>query len=193
MIDPRFVVSSPSREKALPYISDALKGSLLAQHLGTAFPEQGNLTLVTASVPPAGVDYFTDWSKSSCTDWLTGEIADYLKLRPDSVVLFEDIVSSRTDPYLLTHEHPAYWCYQDRVFWPVTPTGITLHTVEQVMAWSGGTRTIAGFSTFPTDYSLPLGTHVLSRFEFEHIASSITRLVTDVFDGGGYMVWELVR
>lgn len=193
MIEPRFVVSSPGREKALPYISDGLKGSLLAQQLGTVFPEQGNLTLVTASVPPAGVDYFTDWSKSSCTDWLIGEIADYLKLRPNSIVLFEDIVSSRTDPYLLTHEHPPYWCYQERVFWPVTSKGITQHTVEQVMAWSAGTRIIAGFSTLSTDCSLPLGTDVLSRIEFQHIAASLTRLVTDVFDGGGYMIWERQR
>jgi len=34
---------------------------------------------------------------------------------------------------------------------------------------------------------------VLSHIEFQHIASSITRLVTDVFDGGGYMVWERER
>lgn len=190
MIEPQFVVSSPAREKALPYISDCLKGSLLTQQLGTAFPEQGNLTLVTASVPPAGVDYFTDWSKSSSTDWLISEIADYLKLQPKSIVLFEDIVSLPSDTYLSTHECPPYWRYQERVFWPVTLTGNTQHAIAQAMAWSAGFRTIAGFSTFPNDRPLPVGAYWLSPVEFQNIASSITRLVTDVFDGGGYLVWH---
>src|ERR1700694_842036 len=134
MIDPRFVVSSPVREKALPYLSDCLKGSLLAQQLGTVFPEQGNLTLVTVSVPPAGVDYFTDWSMSSCTDWLIAEIVDHLKLHLKDIVLFEDIVSSPEDPYLSAQEHPSYWCYQGRLFWPVMPMGVTPVIVRQAKA-----------------------------------------------------------
>lgn len=191
MIEPQYIVSSPSRDKALPFISDRLGGlSLLAQHLGSTFPEQGDLTLVTASVPPAGADYFTGWRTSSCSDWLYRDIAHYLTLRPNSIVLFEDFCSSPTDPDMITHEQPPYWCYQERVFWPVTSKGIALHTVEQVMAWSAGFIIIAGFSTFPTEYSLPLGNHVLSNMEFQHVTSSLTRLVTNVYDGGGYMAWE---
>jgi hypothetical protein len=190
MIEPRFVVSSPSREKALAYIVESLQSSLLAQQLGTVFPEKGALALVTASDPPAGVDYFTDWSKSSCTDWLINEIANYVKFYPNSIVLFEDIVAAPSDPYLSAHDHPPFWCYQGRVFWPVTPSGNTEHTVEQAIAWCAGFRTIAGFSSLPNGVSLPFRTHLLSQTDFQHIASSITRLVTDVFDGGGYMVWE---
>lgn len=189
MIDSRFVVSSPDHETALHYISECLEGSLLVEQLGAVFPEQGNLTVVTASVPPLGVNYFTDCCKSSCTDWLIGVIADFLKLVRNSVVLFEDIITLPSDKYLSGRERPPYWCYQGRVFWPITQKGIMQHTVDQAMTWSAGFRTIAGFSTLATDYSLPVGTHVLSHTEFYHIAASITQVVTDVFDGGGYMIW----
>lgn len=192
MIESRFVVASPGRKKALLYLAECFEGSLLAQQLGAGFIEQGDLRLVTTSIPPAGVDYDTDWSKSSCTQWLVGEITDYLKLSPKSIVLFEDSVSSPSDPYLSKHEHPAFWCYQEKVFWPVIPDR-TEQSIGKVMAWSGGTRSIAGFLTLPDNCSLPAGTQLLSHTEFQQMASSITRLVTDVFDGGGYLVWKRTR
>jgi len=174
----------------MPYISDRLKCSLFAEQLGAVLVEHGSLRLVTASEPPAGIDYFTDWSKSSCKDWLVDEIVVHMKLYPNAIVLFEDIVSSPTDPHLSAQAHPPYWSHQGRMFWPVVPKGITPSNVEKVMAWSAGTGTFSVFSTLPSDFTLTLGTHFLSHNEFQHIASSITRLVTDVFDGGGYLVWE---
>lgn len=190
MIRSRFVVSSPDREKALTYLLDCLKGSLLMQQLGTVFPEQGNLTLVSSSTPPVGVDYFTDWSKISCRDWLVDTISDYIKLGPNSIVLFEDLVSSPSDPYLSRNQHPPYWCFQGRIFWPITAESIIQHSVAQVMAWSAGMRTIAGFLTLPDNCSLAIETHLLSPVEFQQIASSVTQMATDVFDGGGYLVWK---
>jgi hypothetical protein len=184
------VITSPNRERALAYLVECLSGSPLVRRLGAVFPECGDVTLITASEPPAGQDFFSGWGGASCSDWLIEEVIRYLKRTPNGLVLFEDPVSSPSDPYLATHEHPPYWCYGDRVYWPVLAAGANYHTAEQAMAWSAGMRVIVAFSRLPREIPLSSGPLVFSDQALQEVASSLTRLVTDVFDWEGYMVWQ---
>jgi hypothetical protein len=190
MMDQRFVFSRPEHKTALRYLSACFHSSMLTQQLGTVFPDQGGIALVTGSEPPDGVDYYSDWSNCSCTDWLIDEVVGYLQQSSGSIVLFEDTVSSPFDPYLTAKEHPPCWSYHERLFWPVTSVGVTYHNAEQAIAWAAGRRIIGAFSNWPGGFPLPLGSHLLSDSEFRHIGSSINKLVTNVYDDGGYMVWK---
>jgi hypothetical protein len=190
MMEPAVVFSTVERDKALAYLVDCLKGSPLVERLGVVFPECGDVTLVTATEPPPGQDFFSGWGSSSCGQWLIEEIVRYQQDTPDSLVLFEDIVSRPSDSYLKNHQHPPFWCYGERVFWPVLPGEANRHSAQQAMAWSAGMRTIAIFSRLPAGFPLPTGTLVLSGEAVEQIASSLSRLVTDVFDGEGFVDWR---
>lgn len=190
MTGSQVVMSLPARHEAVDYVSEILEYSPLALRAGRGFLEHGSITLVTASNPPSEIDYSSDLCIPSCADWLIDNVVDYLKQSHESVVLFEDIVSSPSDAYFRAHDHPPYWCYQDRVFWPAKRIEATHHTVGQVMSWSGGFRVIAWFSRFVGDTTALSDSRVLSHTEMQQIASSISRVVTDVFGGGGYLVWD---
>jgi hypothetical protein len=194
MNEPAVVVSSPEREKALAYLADYLQGSPLVEGLGTAAlsSECGGITLVTASEPPPGQDFSSGWGgkRTPCEQWLVTEIIRYLRDTPKSLVLLEDIVSSPSDPNLTAREHPPFWCYNNTVYWPISQAGADPHTVEQAMAWAVARRELVAFTKLPIDLPAPSGALSLSGEVFRQIVSSITRLVTDVFDWEGYMVWQ---
>jgi hypothetical protein len=99
------------------------------------------------------------------------------------------VASSPQDPYLRSRSHPRYWQYQNRILWPVVTTLADYHAVEQAMAWSASIHTIAVFSTLPSDWSLPVDSQPLPGRVFQHIANSIERVATDIFDGEGYLIW----
>ena len=188
------ITSSPSDgASALAYLDESLQGSLLVNQLGIAsfHSECGVIDLITDSTPPVGHDFFTGWGGQArpCDDWLIQETLDYLRNDSDAVVLFEDVVSSPSDPYLCRHPHPVYWQYHNRILWPVVTSSADYHSVEQAMAWSASIRTIVIFSRLPSDFSFPIGSQELPDRVFQHIATSIVRLMTDIFDGEGYMVW----
>lgn len=189
MSDCEFFRTRPTREHAAIHIVDRFKESLLLQQLGTTFPNQGDLTLVTTSTIPKNLDYFSDYSMPSCTPWLVNEVANYCKQSPNAVVICEDMVSLPSDPYILTHEHPPFWQYREKLFWPVGSMSVRQFPVEEVIAWSNA-PIVAGFVFLQVDGLLPLNTRLLSLTEFEILCLSMTKLVTQVFDGGGWLVWE---
>jgi hypothetical protein len=71
----------------------------------------------------------------------------------------------------------------------VTASGADDQNVEETMAWAAPIRVIA-LTRIPPELTEDLGTIDLSDQQFRQIASSIERLVIDVFDGEGFMVWE---
>jgi hypothetical protein len=188
MIQPSLTFSSPERAKAVSYLVDYGKGRPLVEALGRVFPETGEVTLVTAGDPPEE-DYFSDLGRPSCTDWLIEEISRYLRETPLGLFLFEDLVSTPSDPGLARGNPPPYWTYRNRVFWPVTPDRANYETVEQALAWAAP-RAIGAFTILPRSISRSSGPVALSEEEFQTIASSTSRIVVEVFDGGGFMIWS---
>jgi hypothetical protein len=188
------VISSPEKEKALEYLALNLQGSLLLEALGPSVlkTECNRIFLVTASDPPPTQDWASGWGAKATLgeDWLIAEVLQYLQSNANGVVLFEDLVSLPGDPGLGSDKCPPLWVFEKRIFWPVLADGADYATVEKALAWSAAFRKIIGFATLPSRSSPTLETKVLSESVFRPLASSITRLVTDIFDGEGFMVWE---
>lgn len=189
MSQKQFVETIPERETALHYFFERMPSGLLGQSPGAICGESGKLTLVTASEPPTGVDYDTDWSTSTCNEWLFAEILDYVATSPASVVIFQDPVTSPSDGFLNSLDRPPYWTCQETVFWPVTSAILSKYSIEQVMAWSAGMLVVVAFAKMVNDKTSAVADRALSFTDLQQIAASTNRVAVSVFDGGGYLVW----
>lgn len=187
-------IRSPDRAKAVAYLVNHLQGSPLMERLAlpTSSLERGNFFLVTTSEPPRELDFLVSWGGNTIppTNWLVQEIILHLSISSNSLVLLEDSNSSPNDPYLRTQEHPPIWSYQNTIYWPILKAEAP-DKVEQVMAWAAGWRELITFTKRPTCWTAQLESVVLPEKAIQQMASSTTRLVTDVFDGEGFLVWEL--
>jgi hypothetical protein len=113
----------------------------------------------------------------------------HLRSAPNAAVLFEDPVSLSSDAGLARRNPPPLWEFGSRIFWPVLSTQADPGSVERARDWVAGFREIVCFVEVPRGLALRLESRVLSQEEFGFIASSLRSLVTDVFDGEGYMEW----
>jgi hypothetical protein len=183
---------------ALPYLIERVSVSCVVESLGVDVIEKecGVITVVTSPTAPTHYDFNSGWGGggiSACHDWLTGTVISYLRANPNGVVLFEDIVSSPTDRVIQDHAHPPYWCFEGRVFWPVVRTNAVFEGVRQAMSWAAARIEIILFSKRAVPATTGLQTRLLSSDELQAIASSVTSLITDVYDWEGYMVWTRQR
>lgn len=187
-------VLTADREIALEYLENWLDVSPLVQQLGLhrLSSECGRLELVCGSTPPPNQDYSLGWGQDGTltTSWLNRQILDDLDHSPDSLVLLEDISSSPSDTFLTTRSHPPYLSFNGRVFWPIFDSISNADTVESAQSWCAAFRKIIIFTEFPIQLSRPLETSMLDEEAFESIASTTTRIVTDIFDGEGYLDWQ---
>ena len=155
------------------------------------FHHHGHFTVVAGSEPPPNADYYTDCCRNSCNEWLIKEVLVYLTQPSNPIVLFEEFASSPAGEIEFTYRAgPPYVVYEKRVFWPLTSTEASHHSVEQAMSWSVTFRKLAIFSVLQKETTRPQDLRMLSTQMLHDVGLSITRLVTDVYDGGGFMVWN---
>jgi hypothetical protein len=121
--------------------------------------------------------------------WLTEKAVSYLRSDKNSVVLFEDPISSSSDPYLRTREHPSFWEFDGRIFWPVLSADANAADVERIKSWAAGFRDIVFFSKAPPSLISDSGTRLLSREQFSSLAAAFDCIITDIFHGEGYIEW----
>ena len=188
------IVLTADREKALEYLENWLDVSPLVRQLGLGrlSSECGRLELVCGSTPPPSQDYSSGWGADGTltTPWLTRQILDCLEHSPDSLVLLEDISSSPSDTFLTTRTHPPYLSFNGRVFWPIFDSIANADSIEKIRSWCAAFREIVIFTKFPVQLSRPLETSMLFEKAFESIAFTTSRIITDVFDGEGYLDWH---
>jgi hypothetical protein len=199
---PAVTVSTPNAPAALAYLRQRVDDSRLIEQLGAAFlsSQCGTISLVTTSTPPLNrFDSGFSGESGPCTDWLIQEAISHLQSAPNAVILFEDPISSASDPYdvslasdpfLAGREHPPYWRYMDRLFWPALPGHADYRTVAQQKAWAAGFRQMIHFTKVPPHLESAFEIRLLSQEELAVVASSLQIIVTDVFDGDGYMQWR---
>ena len=185
--------SSPEQAMAREYMLDSFDRSPMMRLIEGIFRRQGHFTLVTRSEPPPNADYYTDWSNHSCDDWLISNVLIYLSQPSNTVVLFEEFDALSGGKIEFTYRAgPPYFVYGNRVFWPVTSAEASNYSVAQAMSWSVTFRKLAIFSLLPNEMTFPRNLNTLSEDMLREVGLSITRLVTDVYDGGGFMVWNRV-
>ena len=188
------IISQVDSTVALDYLVKHLADSRLVQRLGrrTLTSECESMSIATSSPfpPEAKFDFGFGGEASPSRIWLIQEAVSYLQTTPNGVVLFEDLNSLPTDPYLTKRDHPPFWHYEGRLFWPVIAREANSRAVEQAMNWAAAMREVACFAKIRHDRSPVVETQVLSQDEFGFIASSLISIVTDVFDGEGYMKWN---
>jgi hypothetical protein len=194
MNKPSIIISRADSSIALGYLAGHLADSRIVQYLGrdTLTSECETISIVTSSPHPGGarLDSGFGGQAAPCTAWLIQEAISYLQRTSDGVVLFEDLNSLPTDPYLTKRDHPFFWHYGDRLFWPVTALAADSRAVEQAKNWAGAMREVACFSKVPHNLNSVFETRSLTQDEFGFIASSLRAVVTDVFDGEGYIEWN---
>ncbi len=187
------IISEADPAIALDYLVEHVADSRLVQYLGRdAFvSECENISIVTSSPYPreAKLGSSVGGLAEPCRLWLIQEAVAYLQRTSDGVVLVEDLNSLPSDPYLAKRDHPPFWHYEGRLFWPILPPEANCHAVEQMMGWATAMREVVCFSRVPYMLNLALETRSLAQDEFVFIASSLKSIVTDVFDGEGYLEW----
>ena len=189
------VQSVTNLKAALDYLVFRVEGNgAIATRFGipTLYAECAGIDLVTSSAPPLNQDFFIAWGGEAgpCEEWLINEVLEFLAYDPRHVVLFDDYCSSPSDPGLMIREHPPFWSYRERILWPVTCESANNDSVEQAMIWAPGMYSIVNFCRLPTGLPSTMESRSLSDRDFVEIATSLNFLATDVFDGGGFMVWK---
>ncbi len=194
MNQPLLLKVTKDKTTVLAYLIKHLQDSRLVEYLGSNVlnSEFDYIATVTASEPPHEQRFASSFGGKvePCKTWLIQEVISYLQNVPNAAVLFEDPVSLPSDTVLASREHPPFWHHKDRVFWPVLPFQANHYNVEQAMSWAAGMREIAFFCLVPENLLRSLELRLLSDEDITSIASTITRIVTDVFDGEGYIVWN---
>ena len=192
MRHPSVRYSSPNVSEAIAYLEEHIGDSRILEQLGTGPPlaEMGTLRIVTASPFPPLADLRAQFGGKTgpCEKWLVQKAVDYLSCSLDHLVLFEDPVSAPTDSFALERNHPPFWTYEGRVYWPVLTDDV--ESIERSKSWVAGFRDIVFFARLPFDRSSASCDRQLSEQEFGAIASSVTWIVTDVFRGQGYLEWQ---
>ena len=152
-----------------------------------------NISLMTSPVaPPPDQDFNAGWggSRLAPDDWLTDYTVSYVNASTNVLVLFEDLVSTPSDPVLATSSHPNYWYFEETLFWPTIAAAADRETVTQMKSWAAAINEIVILAKLPASLNGVATTRELSKVEMSEIAASITHVVTDVYDGEGYMIWE---
>ncbi len=187
-------ISKPDPMFAIDYLVDHFADSRIVQYLGRGAltSECESISMVTALPPRPGADWKTHGggNAGSPRDWLIQEALSYMQRTPDGIVVFEDLNSSPSDPYLNTYKHPPFWHHEGRLFGPVLPVEVNRHTVEEAQNWGAAMREVACFSQVPRDLKSVFETRSLSDDELEFIVSSIKYILADVFFGEGYIEWR---
>ena len=194
MIKTPAIISEVDTSAALGYLLKHVSDSRFVEYLArdALISECENISVVASLPCPRDAKYDAPIGGpvGSSGLWLREAAVAYLRGTPDGVVLGEDLVSLPSDPGLAKRDHPPFWCYEDRLFWPVLPSEATCDAIAQMMSWAASMREVVCFSKVPYKHNLALETRFLTQEEFVTIASSIKSLVTDVFDGEGYMIWN---
>lgn len=188
-------VNSPTdKGAALGYLLEHVADSRFVQYLGrdTLVSECESMSVVASLHCPRDAKYGSAIGGIAEPSrlWLIQEAVSYLQGTSDGVVLVEDLNSLPNDPCLANRDHPLFWCYEKRIFWPILPPEATCHAIEQMMGWAAGMREVVCFSRVPYELNSAAETRPLTQDEFIFIASSMKTIVTDVFDGEGYMKWS---
>lgn len=187
------IAMPPTRPGAAEYLRSWLDISPLASDIGLHRILDTDVILHCNSIPPEDYDYELAYSRddSLCSDWLRTEIANHLNANCDSLVMLEDTVSAPSDPFLLRNEHPIYWSFKDRMFWPVLGSGMQLEQIESIESWMSSFRQIVFFSRLPSSLKLPDASGEISGEALSSIGKLTTRIMTDVFRGNGYLEWRI--
>ena len=187
------IITTPDTPTALSYLVKHIDDSRLIEYFGSdiLIEKCDSITVITASPVPQHTEYDSSFGglAKPCGIWLNQKVISYLRSLPNALVLFEDPISLPSDTYVLTQDHPPYWHYKERMFWPVLSTRADYQNVEQSRAWVAGFREIALFTEAPPGLTSVADTCALSPEDFGIIASSLRSIVTDIFDGEGFMEW----
>ena len=124
-------------------------------------------------------------------DWLASEILGHLTARAINICIVEDICSSPSDPGLDTGAAGPAWFYKNRVLWPITQDMARPETIDKALGWGvvGWPEIIAFCTAPPLIPDLGTGSE-LPEASLQHLAESTIRLVTDIFDGEAFLVWD---
>ena len=194
MIRPPAIISEADTGTAIGYLLEHVGDSRFVESLGrdALISECENISVVASLPCPRDAKYgatIGGLAKPSRL-WLVQEAVRYLQGASDGVVLVEDLNSLPSDPYLTNRDHPPFWCYGDRIFWPILPPEATCHAVVKMMDWATAMREVVCFSKVPHKLNLAAEMRSLTQGEFAALASSLNSIVTNVFDGEGYMKWD---
>lgn len=193
MSDTAVIVSKPNPAAALAYLADRLDGSPLYEFLGreTLAFQCARIAVITASLPAAGTSFDASFGGRAgpCDQWLAQTGVTHLRSAGSAAVLFEDPISSLSDPNLQADRHAPFWFYKERIFLPVLAEQANGDHVARAMAWVAGFHQMAYFVEVPTELRSAGKATSLSEAHFRTIAASITRIAIDIFDGEGYMEW----
>jgi hypothetical protein len=191
---------------ALPYLVHRLGGSLLVKHLGehVLTDECLSVTVVTLPGLPPGQPFDSGWTTDpnpcrsglvragsvEVEEWFFSRIQDYLHADASNLVLFADIVDRSSDPDASSGAAGPAWWIEEYAHWPIGPSMADHATIEKWYAWRVSIRDLIAFCRFPTRHVIPFEDTALSNDQADEVASTISSLVIDVYDGEGYMVWN---
>jgi hypothetical protein len=180
---------------SLAYFADHLNGSLLFDHLGTGVLQNEclDMQIVCAPGKPPHQDYRYGWgaSLSIATDWVIAEIARFLHADKVNTCIIEDPCGEPSDPGLTSGAAGPVWFYQNHVLWPITRSMAKPPVIRKSLEWGlAGKPHIIGFFQSPGYAQEVSSGPIISNELLIEITDSMRRLVTDVFDGEGYLVWN---
>jgi hypothetical protein len=181
--------------EALSYLAAHLKGTILLEYLDPAMlgVECGLLEIVCSPRAPHGQDLRFGFGGRRCdaTTWLADEIAAYLRANTLAICMVEDPCARRSDTKLFAQAAGVARFYRDRVLWMIGHDMADSGVVQNALRWYlSGRPEIVAFAKGLTPLSQSAGHSAISRPELRRIARSIVRVVTDIFDEEGYLVWN---
>lgn len=179
----------PNRIVGEQYLLESFEGSPIIERMSNIFPKEGNLLIASHSMPPPSLDLLSDWETHPCGDWIVKRIQSFCSRTKNGVVLSEDIEPISVDKNVDRPDggEPAN---QRRLYWPITAIDCLAEDIEQVLSLRSTFRLRLFFAILDIKcHEVDVGS-VVNTDNIGAIADSVTEVITDVYQGAGYIVWS---
>src|ERR1051325_1553818 len=177
--------STVDQSRALMYLADHLKGSLLFRYLppGALQRECQQIELVASCDMPESSDFRRGYGASgqAAEDWLVAEIVEHLRADSRNLAIVEDASGRPTDAGLADGAVGPHWVIHDRVLWPITQDMIDPALVRQTLLWAfSGALQVVAFGTHPGLKRMP--EDAVSADFIVKLGYAVTQLAWDPYD-----------
>lgn len=183
--------------RAIGYLLAHVKGSVLAELLGQSIikDECETVAVVVPESRPVPSEYNQGigGGANAVHEWLAACIFQYVHSDERCYVLLEDSVSIRGDHALAGNRPSPILYFENGIIWPVGHSVQSVEQVDTILKWACGYRDVVMF----TEASAAIRNYredvSLTKDDLNAIVSNTNRLITDAFDGDGYVMWKRRR
>jgi len=127
---------------------------------------------------------------SNTNAFLVNMIREYLQKAKDNICIFENIIASKSDPWLESKKDNLFF-YKDEVYHVVSSKNLSTKYIDQAIHYANSIYHFLGvMSSLPIENQEATENNELSDIEWDIIVRNLKKIIVGAYDGEGYLIWK---